>query len=151
MTESINKSILRLLLASLGMVFLLVSSCSQFQGRIAGSESQIQIIKSITPKEAYTLLLKNKDNQSFVVLDVRTPKEFADGHIENAVNLDYYSETFKKALNNLDHNKTYLIYCGVGRRAGPAADLMKELGFREVYNIAGGLTDWKKAGLPTTR
>lgn len=150
MVETNNKSILRLLLVSLGMGVFLASSCSHFQGRIPGSESQVQTIKSITPKEAYTLILKNKGNQSFEVLDVRTPAEFADGHIENAVNLDYYSETFKKALNNLDHNKTYLIYCGVGSRAGRASDLMKELGFREVYNIAGGFTDWKKAGLPTT-
>jgi len=151
MVETIKRSILLLLLVSLGMGVLLANSCSHFEGSTPGSESQIQIIKNITPKEAYTLILKNKDNQSFMILDVRTPIEFAEGHIENAVNLDYYSETFKKTLNDLDHNKIYLIYCGVGRRGGPAADLMKELGFREVYNMAGGLTDWKKAGLPTTR
>jgi Na+-translocating ferredoxin:NAD+ oxidoreductase RnfG subunit len=82
MVETINKSILRLLLASLGIGLLLASIYLHFQARIAGSESQIQIIKSITPKEAYSLILKNKDNQSFVILDVRTPKEFADGHMK---------------------------------------------------------------------
>ena len=93
MIETNKKSILQLLLASLGMGLLLASICFHFQGGIAQSESQIQIIKNITPKEAYALILKNKDNQSFVILDVRTPSEFANGHIENAVNLDYYSET----------------------------------------------------------
>ena len=151
MVKTNNKSILQLLLASLGMGLLLASICLHFQGRIARSESQIQIIKNIAPKEAYTLILKNKDNQSFVILDVRTPIEFANGHIENAVNVDYYSETFKNALTRLDHNKTYLIYCRTARRSGHTLDLMKELGFREVYNIAGGITDWKEAGLPTTK
>ena len=55
---------------------------------------------SITQKEAYTLILKNKDNPRFVILDVRTPGEFASGRIENAVNLDYYSETFKMTLTS---------------------------------------------------
>jgi rhodanese-related sulfurtransferase len=151
MIKTNKKSILQLLLASLGMALLLASICLHFQGRIARSESQIQIIKNITPKEAYTLILKNKGNQSFVILDVRTPLEFANRHIENAVNLDYYSETFKNVLNRLDHNKTYLIYCRTARRSRRVLDLMKELGFREVYNIAGGITDWKEAGLPTTK
>jgi rhodanese-related sulfurtransferase len=149
MVETNKKSILQLLLASLGMALLLASICLYFQGGIAQSESKIQIIKNITPKEAYALILKNKDTQSFVILDVRTPSEFANGHIENAVNLDYYSETFKNVLNKLDYNKTYLIYCRTASRSGRVLDLMKELGFREVYNIAGGITDWKEAGLPT--
>ena len=149
MVETNNKSIVQLLLPSLCMALLLASICFHFQGGIALSESQIQIIKNITPKEAYALILKNKGNQSFVILDVRTPSEFANGHIENAVNLDYYSETFKNALNRLDYNKTYLIYCRTASRSGRVLDLMKELGFKEVYNIAGGITDWKEAGLPT--
>jgi len=148
MGETDKKSILQLLLASLGMVFLLAGICLHFQGRIARSESQIQIIENIAPKEAYALILKNKDNQSFVILDVRTPREFANGHIENAVNLDYYSETFKDALNRLDHDKTYLIYCRTAVRSGDVLHLMKKIGFREVYNLAGGITDWGEAGLP---
>jgi rhodanese-related sulfurtransferase len=151
MVKTNNKSIVHLLLASLGMALLLASICLHFQGCTKRSETQIQIIKNITPKEAYTLILKNKDNQFFVILDVRTPREFANGHIENAVNVDYYSETFKNVLNRLDHNKTYLIYCRTARRSGRVLDLMKELGFREVYNMAGGITDWKEAGLPTTQ
>jgi len=62
-------------------------------------------------KDAYTLIQKNKGNPDFVILDVRTPAEFADEHIENAINLDYYSETFRDDLNKLDKTKTYLIYC----------------------------------------
>ncbi|HUT71957.1 MAG TPA: rhodanese-like domain-containing protein [Desulfatiglandales bacterium] len=150
MLETNNRSVLKMLLAHLGIGLLLASICLHFEGGIARPESQTQITKNITPKEAYTLILKNKDNHSFVTLDVRTPREFANGHIEDAVNLDCYSETFKDTLNRLDHNKIYLIYCQIGGRSGRVLDLMKELGFREVYNISGGIIEWKEAGLPIT-
>ena len=150
MGETNKKSILQLLLASLGMGLLLASICLHFQGRIARAESQVQIIEDIAPKEAYALILENKDNQSVVILDVRTPEEFAGGHLENAVNLDFHSETFKDTLNKLDHSKTYLVYCQVGVRSGRALRLMKKLGFREAYNLAGGIIDWEEAGFPTT-
>jgi len=82
---------------------------------------------------------------------VRTPEEFADGHIENAINLDYYSETFGDELNKLDKNKTYLVYCRSGRRSRNALDIMEELNFREAYNMSGGIIEWKAEGLPTTK
>ncbi len=72
-----------------------------------------------------------------------------NGHIENAINLNYYSKTFKDELSELDKSKTYLIYCRSGRRSGIALDIMKELGFTEVYNILGGITQWEAEGLPT--
>jgi len=115
------------------------------------TQTQIQIAKNITPRETYTLIQKNKRNPDFVILDVRTPAEFADEHIENAINLDFYSETFKDDLNKLDKTKTYLIYCRTGSRGESSLAIMKELGFREVYNISGGIAGWKAEGLPTTK
>jgi len=115
------------------------------------TETQIQIAKDITPKEAYTLIEKNKGNPDFVILDVRTPREFGDGHIENAINLDFYSATFRDELNKLDRTKTHLIYCRTGSRGESSLAIMKELGFREVYNISGGITEWKAEGFPTTK
>ena len=108
----------------------------------------IQAIKDISVKEVYDLIEKNKDNQSFIIVDVRTPQEFANEHIENAVNLDYYSEKFRDELNKLDKKKTYLIYCRSGNRSGKALSIMKELAFREVYNMLGGLIQWKAEGYP---
>jgi len=117
---------------------------------LAGGCVQAQIIEDITPQEAFTLIQNNQDNPDFVIIDVRTPQEFAEEHIENAINMDYYSETFRDELNNLDKNKTYLVYCRSGKRSGNALDIMKELNFREAYNI-GGIIEWKAAGLPTTK
>jgi len=108
-------------------------------------------IEDITPQEAFTLIQNNQDNPDFVIIDVRTPEEFGAEHIENATNINFYSETFRDMLNNLDKNKTYLIYCKVGGRSGSALDIMAELNFKEVYNILGGINQWKAEGLPTVK
>lgn len=124
--------------------FMLISGCLPTK-----PETQNEIIENVSPKEAYDLIQKNKDNPDFVILDVRTPEEFTNEHIENAINLDYYSETFKDDLNELDKNKTYVIYCRSGGRSGNALNIMEELNFMEVYNILGGIIEWKAEGLPT--
>ncbi len=108
-------------------------------------------IEDITPQEAFTLIQNNQNNPDFVIIDVRTPAEFIEEHIENATNMDFYSEAFRDMLNNLDKNKTYLVYCRVGGRSGSALDIMAELNFREVYNILGGINQWKAEGFPTAK
>ena len=65
--------------------------------------------------------------------------------------LDYYSENFREALDELDKSKTYLIYCRSGRRTGETLQMMKELYFTEVYNMLGGINSWKSKGLPTIK
>ncbi len=130
---------------------LLTSGCIQTKNNTAQSETQIQIIENITTEEAYILIQENKDNPNFVILDVRTPEEFLGDYIENAVNLDYYSDIFRNDLEKLDKNKTYLIYCRSGSRSENALNIMKELDFREVYNMLGGIIKWKSEELPTTK
>jgi len=130
---------------------LLMSAGIQIETNTVKSEIQIQIIEHIPPKEVYILIQENKDNQNFVILDLRTSKEFLDEYIENAVNLDYYSNTFRNDLDKLDKNKTYLIYCRSGSRSGNALNITKELGFKEAYNMLGGITKWKSEGLPTIK
>ena len=112
---------------------------------------ETQVIENITPPEAFALIQDNQNNPDFVIIDVRTPEEFADGHIENAINLDYYSETFQDELNKLDKNKTYLIYCRSGNRSGKALNIMEERNFREVYNVSDGIIAWEAAELPTVK
>jgi rhodanese-related sulfurtransferase len=114
-------------------------------------EAPTQIIKDITVQEASTLIKDNQDNPDFVILDVRTPDEFAGGHIADAVNLDYQAKTFRNELKKLDKDKTYLVYCASGGRSASAVDVMKELGFMTAYNMRGGISKWKAEGLPTTK
>ncbi len=117
----------------------------------ADTALKTQIIKDVTVEEAYALIQDNKDNQNFVIIDVRTPEEYADGHIEKAINLNYHSETFKDELNKLDKDNIYLIYCRGGNRSGAALSIMEELGFGEVYNMLGGIVQWESGGLPTVK
>ena len=103
-------------------------------------------IKNITPSEAYTLLQENKDNPNFHLLDVRTLEEFSEEHIEGAINIDYYQDSFREDIDSLEKENTYLIYCGSGKRGGMALDIMKELEFKEAYNIEGGLGNCQEEG-----
>ena len=122
-------------------------------GGCAGSqvETPSQVIKNVNPQEAFALIEENKANPDFVILDVRTKEEVDAGYIENAVNIDYYSDTFRDELNKLDKNKKYLIYCRSGNRSGQALAIMEDLDFREVYNMTGGIVEWQAEGLPTVK
>ena len=81
------------------------------------------------------------------ILDVRTPAEFAEGHLANAINIDFYSESFDQHLSQLDKNKNYALYCRSGQRSGMAAEQMKQMGFSNVCNLSGGILDWIATGL----
>jgi rhodanese-related sulfurtransferase len=102
-----------------------------------------------TTAECNTLIQENIDNPDFIILDVRTPAEYAGGHIENAVNLDYYEDDFEATLDTWDKSKTYLIYCRTGSRSAAVMKIMQKLEFTEVYNMLGGINAWTDAGLPT--
>jgi rhodanese-related sulfurtransferase len=113
--------------------------------------SRTQIIKDIIPQEANSLIQKNKNNRNFVILDVRTPAEFRDGHVAGAINIDYHAPTFKEQLSGLDKTKVYLLYCRTARRSRATLEMMRELGFQEVYHMLGGIVGWQAAGLPIVK
>lgn len=83
-----------------------------------------------------------------ITLDVRTPGEFAEGHIEGARLIDFQSGNFENEIAALDKNATYAVYCRSGNRSGQAVKVMQEAGFSNVFNMNGGVIDWSNAGLP---
>ena len=85
-----------------------------------------------------------------VVLDVRTPEEFAEGHLEGAVLVDYYEPDFADQLAALDTDVPYLVYCHSGNRSGQALGVMEQLGFASAVDIDGGIVAWSDAGLPVS-
>jgi rhodanese-related sulfurtransferase len=103
------------------------------------------IAKDVSPKE-FAELIKNKENA--ILLDVRTPKEVASEHLANSLHIDFYSESFKSELAKLDKSKPVLVYCHSGGRSGKTMAALTEMGFTEVYNMAGGIAAWEKADLP---
>ena len=83
-----------------------------------------------------------------ITLDVRTPGEFNEGHIEGAQLIDFQSGNFENEIATLDKTKTYAVYCRSGNRSGQAVKIMSDAGFTSVYNLNGGVIDWAGAGLP---
>lgn len=82
-----------------------------------------------------------------IILDVRTPEEFASGHIEGALNIDFNSGQFANEITRLNPSENYAIYCRSGSRSGQAASIMHKAGFHDVSNLNGGVIDWTNAGL----
>jgi len=113
--------------------------------------TQAQVLEDVAPDEAYKLIQKNKNNPHFTVLDVRTEDEYRSGHLADATNIDFFSKSFKSELDALDKNNTYVIYCKSGGRSGQALQMMEELGFTHVYNISGGILNWRRKELPLVR
>lgn len=91
------------------------------------------------------------DKADLVVLDVRTPEEFAEGHIEGAVNLNARSETFIEDLAKLDKDAAYLVHCRSGRRSAKAVAAMQEAEFQNVAHLDAGMLGWNEAGKPVVK
>ena len=112
-----------------------------------GSEKQ----NSQTENDSYVLAdvetfdkaVQNCDN--IIILDVRTEKELKSGKLPCAVHIDFYRDDFKSAIAELDHEKDIYVYCHMGGRSKSAADIMIEEGFTKVYDLDGGIQNWKKA------
>lgn len=100
----------------------------------------------LSVEEAHALIQERAGDPEFVLLDVRTPEEFAAEHIEGAVNLDWYDPAFRDEVRAFERGATYLVYCRTGVRSAEAAAMMVEEGFDEVYNMEEGITAWKAAG-----
>ena len=80
------------------------------------------------------------------VLDVRTPDEFKEGHIDGAKNIDFTENDFETRVSALDKTKPYLVHCASGRRSTASLDIFKKLGFTHVTHLDGGFNAWKSAG-----
>ena len=85
--------------------------------------------------------LENDSNA--VIIDVRTPEEVDEGYIPNAIHLDIFkSQEFIDAIEKLDPDKSYYVYCRSGARSGQACSIMNQLGFEKAYNLMGGFSNW---------
>lgn len=92
----------------------------------------------------YKELMDKTPNKT--VLDIRTDGEVARGVLPGAIQLDYYAPDFKQKVAKLDKNKPLFIYCAVGGRSGSAMPILQQMGFKNVYNLGGGINAWQSAG-----
>jgi len=116
---------------------------------LPGGES----VQDVSPDEAQALIESRRQDPSFVIIDVRTPPEFASGHIANATNICvlFCGTTFDGAIADLDKSATYLVYCATNHRSPFAARAMAEQGFQNVYNMLGGFAQWQSEGRPAVQ
>lgn len=100
------------------------------------------------PKGSAALL---ESDSSIKVLDVRTPAEFADGHLAGATLVDFKADNFREEVGKLDKDQTWLVHCRSGGRSMGAVQVMQELGFANLHHMDEGMLGWEAAGLPTEK
>lgn len=123
-------------LAGLCLVLLVLGGCRKEDQRL------------LEPSAAVEFMRRHRDNPAFIILDVRTPQEFRQGHIEGAVLLDYYAPDFRDRFAALDRDAPIFMYCRSGNRSSHVLKMADELGFKAVYDLRGGILAWNAAGLP---
>jgi len=109
--------------------------------------AQNNSFKEIDSQQFQQMLTTDK----VILIDVRTPSEFSNGHIANAGNLDCYSPEFKRSLLLLPKDQPILIYCLSGNRSITAANILVENGYKNVYNLKNGMMDWYNQNMPVVR
>ncbi|MEO8085658.1 MAG: thioredoxin domain-containing protein [Bacteroidota bacterium] len=127
------------LLISFATAGLLFNSCTN---------GQSQISTSVLTPSAYADKIKSLP--SAPIIDVRTPEEYAKGHLINAKNFDWNGDDFKKQIASLDKSKPAFVYCLSGKRSAAAAIEMRNNGFIQVYELNGGIMKWRAENLPET-
>ncbi len=105
-------------------------------------------VENIAPQEFQTALAGENNPQ---LIDVRTPKEFAEGHLENAQNIHLYDQDFAERIDKLDKNKTVYVYCKAGGRSAEAVEIMQNHGFTHIVELDGGTDAWKEDGKTVTK
>lgn len=103
-------------------------------------EKQLEIVELISVVEL------QKIDSDVQLIDVRTPKEYAEGYIKNAVNINFFDDDFLEQMSVLDKDKPVIVYCKSGRRSANALQQLKDAGFTKVYDLEGGILKWKGDG-----
>lgn len=107
--------------------------------------AEAQDVKRLDPQNFDLKLKQSKDP---ILVDVRTAGEYEQGHLANALLIDIYSNDFKSRLSKLDKSKPVFVYCKAGSRSGSAVDVLLEMGFKEIYDLSGGIIAWRQANKP---
>lgn len=130
-------------LATLLILGTLAAACGT---ATADAERVDQQISLVPPAAALQVI--DEQPADLVVLDIRTPEEFAGPRLADSVNVDFYAADFTDQLDDLDKTATYVVYCRSGNRTSQAIPIMRDLGFQVVYEVDGGIVNWANAGFP---
>lgn len=127
---------------------ILLSLLTAISFGTTGCSAQSDGINVLSPKD---FIEQAKADTTAIILDVRTPEEYKEEHLAGAQQLDSLnSEAFDAGIKLLDKSHTYYVYCRSGKRSHNACIKMKKQGFK-VFDMEGGILNWKKLGMPTTK
>ncbi len=100
-------------------------------------------IETITPKVMHEHIKQNKG----IIVDVRTPAEYQEGHLKNAINIDFKSPDFLDNIQKLNTDQQVYVYCRSGKRSNKSLEHFKAAGFSKIYNLEGGILNWQSERL----
>ncbi|UCE93629.1 MAG: rhodanese-like domain-containing protein [Flavobacteriaceae bacterium] len=124
----------------------MTASCGQDKkNQSNGSQENESKISLISASEL------DKVNDGILLIDVRTPEEFASGHIENSININIGSDDFKEQIAALPKDQEIYLYCKKGGRSNSAAKMIEGMEFKKIYDLKGGITAWEDEGLKTVK
>lgn len=107
--------------------------------------------RELTCREAFEIIQLHINDPDFVIVDLRPEKMYNDEHIQGAVFFDVFSGQFNDWVNSLNKNKTYLLYCTIGKRSRIGFDKMKSMGFKHLYHMYEGINAWASQGYKTVK
>lgn len=136
-------SLSRLAWPTMMVLAILTAGCSNAQSE----KKDGPILRDVSNVE-FQQLMNSLDGA--LLLDVRTPEEWEEGHLEGAAHVDYWGDekAFAKAMNSIPRDRPVLVYCAGGGRSGLTAKELAAAGHQEVYNLENGISGWEGAGLP---
>ena len=115
------------------VAFSIIFSCSLINSESINQMNSDELIEFIELNDA-------------VLVDVRTEDEYNSGYIENSLNIDYFSNAFSVNADKLDKSTPIILYCRSGKRSSMSANKISKLGFKEIYNLEGGILEWIEEG-----
>ncbi|UGS20076.1 rhodanese-like domain-containing protein [Flavobacterium cyclinae] len=124
----------------LSLVLLLIGVTSCLKNQVEG----VQVLDV----SKYEKKMTQPDVQ---IVDVRTPEEFAEGHLENAINIDITADDFDTKITALDKEKPVMVYCKAGGRSAKASSRLNELGFKNISDLEGGIINWNSENKPIVK
>ncbi len=116
--------------------------------RVTKKETAETTVIDVSPEEALDLI---GTVEGLLILDVRTPEEFSEGHVEGAVNVNYFDPDFEKQLSALDPAEACLVYCKGGVRSGKALPSIVKQEIGTIYHLISGFSGWVESGMPVVR
>jgi rhodanese-related sulfurtransferase len=131
------KSLLPIVMAAMFGSFLMAAPEEKNEEKSA--------IQHVDAKAAAKLLASDDKKKAPVILDIRTPDEFKEGHLKGAKNIDFFEDSFEAEVAKLDKDKNYLVHCKSGGRSTKSLKVFKKLGFKNIYHLDGGFIAWEEA------